>query len=125
MRDQNQYDPSGQDPDLDLFFDAAVRQSGSQTISDDFSARLLADAHALQPPGSQAIQEPAGPETLRAWIKTSLRRMGGWPIAASLAAATVFGLGVGLTSADLLGEVYFGSDDFSGLSGFEFLVEEL
>lgn len=113
--------------DLDAFFDAA--RGGAPEVSDDFIARLTADALAEMPvAGARVVSRPG----LFGQLKASL---GGWAGFSGLAAACAVGIWVGVnppaTLTDGLGlEDLWGTSASLGemgvdpLSGFELALLE-
>jgi hypothetical protein len=86
------------DAELDGFFAAA--RDVPPVVSEDFMARILADALAELPPAPVLAALPVKPE--RGWIANLLGVIGGWPAAAGLATATVAGLMIGMGTPETL-----------------------
>jgi len=80
-----------------LFAAARAECPETPTLSDDFAARLMADARAAQPAGPRGGQVLAiGPRAPFAGLRDMLRAAGfGWPSATGLAAAALAGLWIG------------------------------
>jgi len=110
------------DRDLEAFFTAA--RATPAEVSEPLAHRILADALAAQESAIVSTQSAA--PTL-GWWRSTLDMLGGWPMAAGMATATIVGVMVGVSGADVVSDVYFGvtEGDVSGLSGFEALLEEL
>lgn len=98
------------DADLDVLFAGA--QSDVAAPSNDFMARVLADADAVQdeigaglPVWAQAGSQAQAQQPSASWVAQLLAGLGGWRGGAGLATATVMGLAIGLgapgTVADL------------------------
>jgi len=85
MTDPRELDEAG----LDALF-ASARGAAARP-SDDFLARLVMTAEAMQPtPARAAAPEPAAPR--RGWLGL----LGGWPALSGMAAATVAGFWIGV-----------------------------
>ncbi len=79
----------------------AVARDVPPAASEDFMARILADAMAEMPRApTVAATRPAKAEG--GWIANLLGMIGGWPAAAGLAVATVSGLMIGIGTPDTL-----------------------
>jgi len=73
------------DPELEVFFDAARRTAPQP--SGDLVARILADADAEQPKAPEPVRPP--------WWRSVLDGLGGAPAIGGLLTATVAGLWIG------------------------------
>ncbi len=86
--------------DLDAIL-AAARTAGADA-SEDFLARVLADAYAMQPQPAAVVAVPAA-SGWRARLVASLSALGGMGAAAGLATATLAGVWIGFARPDLVG----------------------
>ena len=86
--------------DLDAIL-AAARTAGADA-SEDFLARVLADAYAMQPQPAAVVAVPAA-SGWRARLVASLSALGGMGAAAGLATATLAGVWIGFARPDLIG----------------------
>lgn len=86
--------------DLDAIL-AAARTAGADA-SEDFLARVLADAYAMQPQPTAVVAVPAA-SGWRARLVASLSALGGMGAAAGLATATLAGVWIGFARPDLIG----------------------
>ncbi len=111
----------------DLFAEAKTDQSA--TPSDDFMARMLAQAEAHQPEPAP-LAAPVAPEKSRGFLAGLFDMVGGWQGASGLAAATVASVVIGFNGADALtidglqtiiaGDADYYLSDLSGDFSFEF-----
>ncbi len=121
----------GFDAELDALFSEARAVSGAPTS--DLMARVLADAASMQPPEPQAVVHAA---VHTASAKTGLMAqllasLGGWAGLASLSAATVAGVWIGVAGPETLTDPLFavlGTESafeaFDGASSFDFTAFE-
>ena len=86
--------------DLDAIL-AAARTAGADA-SEDFLARVLADAYAMQPQPAAVVAVPAA-SGWRARLVAWLSALGGMGAAAGLATATLAGVWIGFARPDLVG----------------------
>lgn len=86
------------DLDLDQFFDAA--RSNPLPVSDDFMARIMADAEAAD----KAAHAPE-PRKKRALWPIVLGAVGGWAGFAGMATAAVTGVWIGISPPEILDTV--------------------
>lgn len=108
----------------DLFAEAKGQDAG--LVSDDFMARVLADAEALQPSAMIA----AAPARPRGLLQLVFDTVGGWQGTGGLVAATMASVWIGFSGGDLLtveglqtvvsGDTDFYLSDLSGDYGLEF-----
>lgn len=88
--------------DLDAIL-AAARTAGADA-SEDFLARVLADAYAMQPqPQPAAVVAVPAASGWRARLVASFSALGGMWAAAGLATATLAGVWIGFARPDLVG----------------------
>lgn len=103
------------DADLDSLF--AEAQSETVQPSNDFMARVLADADATQQALGAGIPAWAAAKDApvrRSWFAQLLEGIGGWRGGAGLATATVMGLGIGLGAPTTVSQ--FTTDAFASAS---------
>lgn len=81
-----------EDAALEGFFAAA--RAATPPLPDDLAARIAADGRALQPAPAPARRGSP--------LASLLRQVGGWPTLAGLAAASVTGIAIGISTPDLL-----------------------
>lgn len=123
-------DPERLDPleaDLDALFSEAKRAPIDPSA--DLMARILADAQAAQP-AEPVIAVPRGAVSA-GMLSRLLTMLGGWAGVASLSAATVAGVWIGVAGPETLTDPLFtvlGSESafeaFDGASGFDFTTFE-
>lgn len=109
----------------DLFAEARRDQSGAP--SDDFMARILADAEAMQPAAPPAVANPVKPRGL---LQLIFDTIGGWQGAGGLVAATMASVWIGFSGAENLtvdglqaivsGDTDFYLSDLGGDFSFDF-----
>jgi len=87
------------DRELDGFF--AVARDVPTAVSEEFMARILADAMAEMPPALPVYAVRPVPNA-GGWIANLLGAIGGWPAAAGLAMVTVTGLIIGIGTPETL-----------------------
>lgn len=91
-------DKKSMDDLLDDMF-AEARTDDTAQPSDDFMARMLAEATALQPPAVDLAPEPA---PRRGLLQLIYDTVGGWQGASGLMAATMASVWIGFSGAETL-----------------------
>jgi hypothetical protein len=81
--------------------------------SDDFMARILADAAREAAP----VPVPATPTARPGLLASLLSAIGGWPAAAGMATAAMAGVWLGFSSPELI-DTYVGTDGTVALGDF-------
>ncbi len=112
------------DPFEDLF--AEAKAEGDGLVTDDFLARVLAEAEALQP----AMPSAAPPLQSRSLMQVIFDTIGGWQGTGGLVAATMASVWIGFSGADVLsledlqtfvsGDTEFYLSDLGGDFSFDF-----
>lgn len=104
------------DADLDsLFAEARADIADVMAPSDDFMARVLADACDVQAAAGAGVPDWAQPKSEPAarprdgWLSALLYSVGGWRGGAGLATATVMGLAVGLGAPSTVSQLAAGT----------------
>jgi len=122
-------DKMAQDPNMDDLMDslfAEAKGDAAGVPSDDFMARVLADAEALQP-AAVDLTEPVKPRGL---LQVLFETIGGWQGTGGLVAATMASVWIGFSGADVLsveglqavvsGDTDFYLSDLGGDFSFDF-----
>lgn len=110
----------------DLFAEAKAEAKDSGLVTDDFMARVLADAEALQP----VAVAVAPPVRSRSLLRAIFDTIGGWQGTGGLVAATMASVWIGFSGADALtveglqaivsGDTDFYLSDLGGDFSFDF-----
>lgn len=124
MADEMANDPKMDDLLDDLF--AEAKDDAAGMLSEDFIARIMADAEALQPE-APGLPEAAKPRGL---IQLLFDTLGGWQGTGGLVAATMASVWIGFSGADVLsveglqavvsGDTDFYLSDLGGDFSFDF-----